>query len=204
MIGTAELQRRGARTDHGLADVGQLQGGDDVTKVRSCSRSIADRSRGAAAGAGDACARHGPVGAGEIDVGALSGSAEPRIATRSRPISRAPCRGARCDARIRPRRDAVQLQYTTITAPISGRTGALIVHEGNLVRANDATALVVINHWHPLRVLWHPRRTAAGTETLYGAGHRSRRGCGAEKRRHRPGALPLSTTPSIRRPARSE
>ena len=31
----------------------------------------------------------------------------------------------------------VQLQYATITAPISGRTGALMVHEGNLVRAND-------------------------------------------------------------------
>ena len=39
----------------------------------------------------------------------------------------------------------VQLQYATITAPISGRTGALMVHEGNLVRANDQTSLVVIN-----------------------------------------------------------
>ena len=31
----------------------------------------------------------------------------------------------------------VQLDYATIKAPISGRTGALMVHEGNLVRAND-------------------------------------------------------------------
>ena len=31
----------------------------------------------------------------------------------------------------------VQLQYATIVAPISGRTGALMVHAGNLVRAND-------------------------------------------------------------------
>ena len=46
----------------------------------------------------------------------------------------------------------VQLQYATITAPISGRTGALIVHEGNLVRANDATALVVINQVAPIYV----------------------------------------------------
>jgi len=46
----------------------------------------------------------------------------------------------------------VQLQYATITAPLAGRTGALIVHEGNLVRANDATALVVINQVAPIYV----------------------------------------------------
>ncbi len=46
----------------------------------------------------------------------------------------------------------VQLQYATITAPISGRTGALMVHEGNLVRANDQTPLVVINQVTPISV----------------------------------------------------
>ena len=46
----------------------------------------------------------------------------------------------------------VQLQYATIMAPISGRTGALMVHEGNLVRANDATPLVVINQVTPIYV----------------------------------------------------
>ena len=46
----------------------------------------------------------------------------------------------------------VQLQYATITAPISGRTGALMVHEGNLVRANDTTPLVVINQVAPVSV----------------------------------------------------
>jgi multidrug efflux system membrane fusion protein len=46
----------------------------------------------------------------------------------------------------------VQLQYATITAPISGRTGALMVHEGNLVRANDQTPLVVINQVAPMSV----------------------------------------------------
>ena len=46
----------------------------------------------------------------------------------------------------------VQLQYATIAAPISGRTGALMVHEGNLVRANDATPLVVINQVTPINV----------------------------------------------------
>ena len=46
----------------------------------------------------------------------------------------------------------VQLQYATITATISGRTGALMVHEGNLVRANDQTPLVVINQIAPISV----------------------------------------------------
>ncbi len=46
----------------------------------------------------------------------------------------------------------VQLQYATIAAPISGRTGALIVHEGNLVRANDTVPLVVINQVAPIYV----------------------------------------------------
>jgi multidrug efflux system membrane fusion protein len=46
----------------------------------------------------------------------------------------------------------VQLQYATIAAPISGRTGALMVHEGNLVRANDQTPLVVINQVAPISV----------------------------------------------------
>ena len=46
----------------------------------------------------------------------------------------------------------VQLQYAKIVAPISGRTGALMVHAGNLVRANDATPLVVINQVAPMYV----------------------------------------------------
>ena len=46
----------------------------------------------------------------------------------------------------------IQLQYATITAPISGRTGALMVHQGNLVRANDQTPLVVINQVAPISV----------------------------------------------------
>jgi multidrug efflux system membrane fusion protein len=46
----------------------------------------------------------------------------------------------------------VQLEYATIKAPLSGRTGALIVHPGNLIRANDATPLVVINRIAPINV----------------------------------------------------
>jgi multidrug efflux system membrane fusion protein len=46
----------------------------------------------------------------------------------------------------------LNLQYTEIAAPISGRTGALGAHVGDLVRANDATALVVINQMSPVYV----------------------------------------------------
>jgi multidrug efflux system membrane fusion protein len=46
----------------------------------------------------------------------------------------------------------VQLQYATIRAPISGRTGALMVSAGNLVRANDQTPLVTINQVTPIYV----------------------------------------------------
>ena len=46
----------------------------------------------------------------------------------------------------------IQLQYATIAAPISGRTGALMVHQGNLVRANDSIPLVTINEVAPISV----------------------------------------------------
>ena len=46
----------------------------------------------------------------------------------------------------------VQLQYATIRAPISGRTGALMVNAGNLVRANDQAPLVTINQVTPIYV----------------------------------------------------
>lgn len=44
------------------------------------------------------------------------------------------------------------LDNTTIRAPISGRTGALLVKEGNLVHASGATPLVVINQVSPILV----------------------------------------------------
>jgi membrane fusion protein, multidrug efflux system len=46
----------------------------------------------------------------------------------------------------------VQLDYATIEAPMSGRTGLLQVHPGNLVRANDTTAIVTINKITPVYV----------------------------------------------------
>ena len=46
----------------------------------------------------------------------------------------------------------IQIQYATILSPLTGRTGALMVHQGNLVRANDQTPLVVINEVAPISV----------------------------------------------------
>jgi membrane fusion protein, multidrug efflux system len=46
----------------------------------------------------------------------------------------------------------LNLQYATIRAPISGRTGSLRVREGNLVRSTDATPLVTINQIQPILV----------------------------------------------------
>jgi len=46
----------------------------------------------------------------------------------------------------------VQLTYTKILAPISGRTGTINVTRGNNVKANDTQALVTINQITPIRV----------------------------------------------------
>lgn len=46
----------------------------------------------------------------------------------------------------------LNLQYATIRAPISGRTGSLLIREGNLVRANGAEALIKINRLRPILV----------------------------------------------------
>lgn len=48
----------------------------------------------------------------------------------------------------------VQLGFTTITAPISGRVGARLVDVGNIVHATDAGGLVVINEIDPITVLF--------------------------------------------------
>ena len=45
---------------------------------------------------------------------------------------------------------SVQLEYTTITAPISGRVGARLIDPGNIVHAADTTGLVVINQVDPI------------------------------------------------------
>jgi multidrug efflux system membrane fusion protein len=48
----------------------------------------------------------------------------------------------------------VQLSFTTIAAPISGRVGARLVDPGNIVHATDATGLVIINQVDPITVVF--------------------------------------------------
>ena len=52
-------------------------------------------------------------------------------------------RGALEDAKV-------QIGYFTLYSPINGRTGSLLVHRGNQVKANDVPALVTINQVQPI------------------------------------------------------
>ena len=118
----------------------------------------------------------------------------------------------------------VQLEYATINAPISGRTGALMVHEGNLVRANDQTALVTINQIMPMSVSFSvpesrlpelKRYLAGGALTRHGDTaqrrgsrrhwqDRLRRQRGRREQRHDPRQrhVPQHGSPALARPVR--
>jgi multidrug efflux system membrane fusion protein len=48
----------------------------------------------------------------------------------------------------------VQLGYTTIVAPLSGRTGVRLIDQGNMVHASDSTGLVVITQIKPIAVVF--------------------------------------------------
>jgi multidrug efflux system membrane fusion protein len=46
----------------------------------------------------------------------------------------------------------VQLSYCYIYSPVNGRVGSLLVYEGNLVRVNDGSPLVIIHQINPINV----------------------------------------------------
>src|SRR5207249_10262514 len=46
----------------------------------------------------------------------------------------------------------LQLTYSRITAPISGRVGLRLIDPGNIVHATDANGLVVITQLQPIAV----------------------------------------------------
>jgi membrane fusion protein, multidrug efflux system len=48
----------------------------------------------------------------------------------------------------------VQLGYTTVTAPIAGRTGIRLVDQGNIVHATDANGIVVVTQLQPISVIF--------------------------------------------------
>lgn len=48
----------------------------------------------------------------------------------------------------------IQLDYTTIRAPMSGRTGFRLVDKGNLVRSSDATGIVTLSQIEPITAVF--------------------------------------------------
>jgi len=48
----------------------------------------------------------------------------------------------------------LQLSYTKVTAPVSGRVGLRLVDQGNMVRAGDANGLAVITQLQPAAVVF--------------------------------------------------
>lgn len=101
------------------------------------------------------------------------------------------------DASVRADKAAVadsqlQLGYCTIRSPIEGRTGSLLVHAGNLVKAND-TSLLVINQIHPIFVTFsvpeqylpkikeHMARGNLGVMAYTGGGNSNPSGDGSAK-----------------------
>jgi len=77
------------------------------------------------------------------------------------------------------------LDNATIRAPVSGKTGSVLVRQGNLVRPNSGTPLVVINQIHPILVRFAvPQREFAliqkySTKTALHAAARPGQGTGA-------------------------
>ena len=63
------------------------------------------------------------------------------------------------------------LDYTNIVAPIAGRTGIRQVDEGNIVRASDATGIVVITQIKPISVLFNlPQQQLGEVNRAFAAG----------------------------------
>ena len=68
---------------------------------------------------------------------------------------------------------SVQLGYTTITAPISGRVGARLIDPGNIVHAADAGGLLVINQIDPIGVQFAlPESVLGAIHKASGSGHK--------------------------------
>ena len=78
-------------------------------------------------------------------------------------------------------RAALDVANSTIRAPISGRTGSLLVRQGNLVKANSEPPLVVINQIQPILVRFSvPQSQFPDIQRYYRGGN----------------ALPVRATPS--------
>jgi membrane fusion protein, multidrug efflux system len=65
----------------------------------------------------------------------------------------------------------VQLVYCSIYSPIDGRTGTLMIHQGNMIKANDTPFLININQVQPIYVAFTvPEQYLADIKRFAGAG----------------------------------
>ena len=64
----------------------------------------------------------------------------------------------------------LQVSYCSIYAPISGRTGILLADKGNMIRANDEKAMVVINQIQPVYVTFSLPEQTLSEIKKYSAG----------------------------------
>src|SRR5579863_2376337 len=65
----------------------------------------------------------------------------------------------------------LNLSYCFIASPIDGRAGGLLVQAGNLVKANDTTALVNINQMQPVNVTFSVPEQLLGEVRAYDKEH---------------------------------
>lgn len=75
----------------------------------------------------------------------------------------------------------INLAYCEIHAPISGRAGNLLLHPGNLVKANADTALVVLNQIKPIFVTFGVPERYLGSISQQQASHRLAVSAAADK-----------------------
>src|SRR5262249_1794838 len=65
----------------------------------------------------------------------------------------------------------VQLDYTTIRAPITGRTGFRLIDEGNIVNAAQQTGIVTIAQLEPIAVIFtEPEQETTQLNQMMSAG----------------------------------
>jgi multidrug efflux system membrane fusion protein len=58
---------------------------------------------------------------------------------------------------------ALELEYTSIRAPISGRTGVRLIDAGNFVRARESSGIVIITQLEPISVVFSLPQQHLGT-----------------------------------------
>jgi membrane fusion protein, multidrug efflux system len=64
----------------------------------------------------------------------------------------------------------VQLLYCSIYSPIDGRTGTLMIHQGNMIKANDTPFLISINQVEPIYVTFTVPEQSLAQIKKYAAG----------------------------------